>query len=513
MDVMLLAAGGSAHVAEVIVALGGAFLACGLIARAGVRFGIPTIPLFMLAGIILGPHTPGLDLIHDPADLQLVARVGLIFLLFYLGLEFSLDQLNSGGRPLAKAAALYLLLNIGGGLALGHWMGWGGAETLVIAGVVGISSSAIVSKLLIETRRLGNPETRVILGIIVIEDVFLALYLALLQPVLGGADGVVDAAIGIATAFGFLLALGIVARYGAKVVNAFIGAKDEEIVVVTFVGLAILTAGVSEKLGVSDAIGAFMVGLILGASTKAERLRHLTHPLRDAFGAIFFFHFGLTIDPGAIRQVAPQVTVAVLLTIVLAVGAGVLAARIHRFGRVEAANIGLTVLTRGEFSLVLAALALAAGLDARLGPFAAGYVLVLALIGPLSVAYSVRLARLLPARLLPFPASYEQTPALDLVLGPPSLYELGTELLQIRVVPGSHLHGVHVAELRLPVGSVLGLLMREGRSAPVEPDTQLLSDDVLLFFTDPADRLAVEQRIRAVHRNGRLARWLGDTGH
>ncbi|MGQ0844457.1 MAG: TrkA C-terminal domain-containing protein [Sporichthyaceae bacterium] len=101
---------------------------------------------------------------------------------------------------------------------------------------------------------------------------------------------------------------------------------------------------------------------------------------------------------------------------------------------------------------------------------------------------------------------------MDLVVGSPSLFELGTDLLQIRVVPGSRLHGVHVAELRLPPGSVLGALVRDGQTVPVESSTQLLTGDALLFFADPEHRLAVEQRIRAVHRSGRLARWLGDTG-
>ena len=177
------------HLAETLVVLGGAFLVCGLIARVGVPIGLPTIPLFMLAGVLLGPSTPGFDLVQDPAELELVARLGLVFLLFYLGLEFSLDQLVAGGRRLVATAVIYLVLNVGGGLLLGLSFGWGTREALVVAGIVGISSSAIVTKLLVDLRRLGNRESRVILGIIVIEDVFLALYLALLQPVLGDAEG------------------------------------------------------------------------------------------------------------------------------------------------------------------------------------------------------------------------------------------------------------------------------------------------------------------------------------
>jgi monovalent cation:H+ antiporter-2, CPA2 family len=503
------------HVAEALVALGGAFLVCGLLARLGVPIGLPTIPLFMLAGVVLGPHSPGFDLVDDPADLELVARLGLVFLLFYLGLEFSVDQLLSGGRRLAAASAVYLVLNIGGGLALGLALGFEAAEAFVVAGIVGISSSAIVTKLLIETRRLGNPETRVILGIIVIEDLFLAFYLALLQPVLGGASGPLDAAVGIGTAFAFLLGLSLVARFGTRLVSRLIDTRDEEIVVVLALGLAISTAGIAEDLGVSDAIGAFMVGLILSATPAAKRLRSLTHPLRDGFGAIFFFHFGLTIDLGDILIVLPQILLAAATTVVLTVAAGLAAARIFGFGRGRAANIGLTVLSRGEFSLVLASLALAAGLDPRIGPFTAGYVLVLAVLGPAAVYSSRRLAGLIPRRLLPGPADRAESPRavpLDLDVGTSSLHELGTDLLQVRVLPGSRLHGVYMNDLRLPPGATPGLLARDGDTFSVAPQTRLQTGDVLLVFTDPAQRQATEQRILAVHRSGRLAFWLGDTG-
>jgi monovalent cation:H+ antiporter-2, CPA2 family len=171
-----------------LVALGGAFLVAGLLARLGRRAGLPTIPFFMAAGIVTGPHTPGLVLVEKPSDLSVFAAVGLIMLLFHLGLEFSMDDLIGGGPRLLATGGIYLLLNLGGGLALGLLLGWGVREALVIAGAVGISSSAIVTKLLVELDRLANSETRLILGIIVVEDVFLALYLALLQPVVGQAE-------------------------------------------------------------------------------------------------------------------------------------------------------------------------------------------------------------------------------------------------------------------------------------------------------------------------------------
>jgi CPA2 family monovalent cation:H+ antiporter-2 len=387
-------------VGETLVAVGGAFLASGLLARLGRRIGLPTIPFFMVAGILFGPATPGLVLVEHPEDLELLAALGLVLLLFHLGLEFSLDDLIGGGRKLLGAGAIYLALNVGGGLALGFALGWGTREAFVIAGAVGISSSAIVTKLLVELRRLANPESRLILGIIVVEDIFLALYLAILQPVLGESEGFGEAALEFGRAFAFLLLLAAIARWGARWVGKLVDASDDELLTVCFVGVALLAAGVAEEVGVSDAIGAFMAGLILAESAAHDRIERLVLPLRDAFAALFFFGFGLTIDPGDVGSVALPVAIAVVVSLVLNLAAGILAARMHDYRRGPAANIGLTILGRGEFSLILATLAAAAGLDDRIGPFVAGYVLVLALAGPLLASRSAVIARWIPPRLV-----------------------------------------------------------------------------------------------------------------
>ncbi len=382
-----------------LIALGGAFLAAGLFARLGSRIGLPTIPFFMAAGILFGPNTPGIVLVDDPADLELFAAVGLIMLLFHLGLEFSLRDLIDGGPRLVGAGAIYLALNVGGGILFGLALGWGLAEALVIAGAVGISSSAIVTKVLIDLERLANPETRLILGIIVVEDIFLALYLAVLQPVLGQASGAVESIVLVGRAFLFLLVLFAIARFGARYVGRLLGSgDDEELLTVVFVGLAIIVAGFAEEIGVSDAIGAFMVGLILAETKQAPLIERLVLPLRDAFAAVFFFVFGLSIDPGSLGPVVVPVAIAVVLTLVLNVAAGIACSRINGFGRRQASNVGFTILGRGEFSLILASFAAAAGLDDRIGPFVALYVLILAIGAPVLASRSKALAHLIPAR-------------------------------------------------------------------------------------------------------------------
>ena len=399
----LLAATGGETGRE-LVALGAALLVAGVLARAGRRIGLPTIPLFMAAGILTGPHTPGPVLVREPADLGLLTTLGLILLLFHIGLEFSLDDLLAGGRRLLAAGAVYLAINLCAGLGLGSAIGWGGKEALVIAGIVGISSSAIVTKLLVELRRLANPETGLLLGIVVVEDVFLAIYLALLQPVLGGAEGAGEAVTSVVRGVVFLVALVALARWGRGLVGRLLSTGDDELLTVCFVGAAILVAGVAANVGVSDAIGAFLAGQVVAGTAVAHRIQRLVLPLRDLFAATFFFAFGLSVDPGALTSVAGPVLAAVSVTTAGCVVAGVIAARIQRLGPAAASNIGLTILARGEFSLILASLAVAAGLDGRIGPFTAGYVLILAIAGPLAASRSHVLARYMPRRLFPAPA-------------------------------------------------------------------------------------------------------------
>jgi len=189
----------------------------------------------------------------------------------------------------------------------------------------------------------------------------------------------------------------VVARSGSRIVDRIVASPDDELLTILFLGVAVLIAGLAEELGVSDAIGAFMAGLIIAETTVKGRVERLVLPLRDAFAAVFFFAFGLSIDPADFGTVAGPVVTAVVVSFVLNLTAGVLVAWYGGYNRRAAANIALTVLARGEFSLILASLALAAGLDARLGPFTALYVLILAIAGPILATRSGVVARLLPS--------------------------------------------------------------------------------------------------------------------
>jgi CPA2 family monovalent cation:H+ antiporter-2 len=381
-----------------LVALGAAGVAAGLLARGGRRFALPTIPAFMVAGILLGPSVLGV--LGHPEELELVAQIGLIVLLFHLGVEFPLEEVMESGRRTLLAALAYIALNVTGGLVLGFALGWGTAEALVIAGAVGISSSAIVTKLLVELRRLTYAETPVILGIIVVEDLFLAFYLAVLAPVLGGADSALEIVKEFGISFGFIVGLFALARYGARLGNALLDTDETELLTVLEIGLAILFAGIAESLGVSDAIGALMIGLVVSRTVVKDRVEQVVLPVRDAFAAIFFAVFGASIVLGELGSVAIAVLAAVAISLVTNITGGLITARVHGLNQRSAANAGLVLLGRGEFSLILATLAVGAGLDDRIAPFVALYVLVLALVGPVLAARSQMLSNALPNRAL-----------------------------------------------------------------------------------------------------------------
>ena len=376
--------------------IGAALVLAGLVGRLGRTTGLPTIPFFILAGIAVGPHTPGVALVGDPDEIYLLATLGLVLLLFHLGIEFSVNDLIAGGRRLLWAGGSYIFLNFGAGLALGWWLGWGTREMLVIAGMIGTSSTAIVTKLLMDLRRLDSPEAGMILGIIVVEDVFLAVYLALLQPVLGGQEGATEIAVSILTAFAVLTALFALARWGGRIMRPLLFPEGRELTTITLVGFGVIVAGLAHAAGASDAVGALMAGMVVAGTGLADRVEPLVVPLRDTFAAIFFFWFGLTIAPASMGTIAGPVFIAVVVTLTFNLIAGVVAARIYGFGREEAASAALMLVSRGEFELILASLAVAAGLDERVALFAALYVLVLSILSPLAAARSDLLARALP---------------------------------------------------------------------------------------------------------------------
>ena len=367
-------------------------LALTLIAGAALlsaRLRFSVVPFLILAGMVVGPHMPKLGIvdlrfIQSAPLIEFMGRLGILFLLFYLGLEFSLGRLIKAGRVIAVGGTIYIALNFGLGLGYPWLMGWPLREMLVAAGITTISSSAIVAKMLVDLRRTANPETEMILGIIMFEDIFLAVYLTLVSGlVLSGATSVGQAATSAVVALGFMLAILAVGRQATPWLNRALDISSNEAFLLLIFATLLLVAGFSETIHVAEAIGALLVGLVLAETEHRQRIEHLVIPFRDLFGALFFFHFGLTIDPYALSGAIWPALGAVALTLVGNFAAGMLAGRSARLSPRASANIGLTIVSRGEFSIIMANLGRDGGLLAILQPFAALYVLILAILGPL----------------------------------------------------------------------------------------------------------------------------------
>ncbi|WP_309620784.1 cation:proton antiporter, partial [Salinibacterium sp.] len=271
------------HGGEDLLVLGVLFVIAYGLGRLGKLIGLPAIPIYMLVGLIASPNSKFFPLNFPSADVELVATFGLILLLFSLGLEFDQDEFYGNAGKLFISGGTRIAINLGVGFALGMWIGWGTREALIIAGMTAASSSAIITKLLIELRRLANRETPTILGIMVLEDVFIAVYLAIVGVVIGGETDIGAIALQLGISFTFLIAMFALARWGGRTVSRLVNTKDDELFTILFFGLAVAFGGIGELLGVSDAIGAFLIGLVLGASRFRGRIEQLALPLRDVF--------------------------------------------------------------------------------------------------------------------------------------------------------------------------------------------------------------------------------------
>jgi len=381
------------HVGEDLLVLGVLFVIAYVLGRLGKVIGLPAIPIYMLVGLVASPKSHFFPLSFESADVELVAVIGLIVLLFSLGLEFDQDEFYGNAGKLFISGGTRLAINMGVGFALGMWIGWGTREALIIAGMTAASSSAIITKLLIELRRLANRETPTILGIMVLEDVFIAIYLAIVGVILGGQTDAWGIVLQLAISFTFLIVMFVIARWGGKVVSRLVNTRDDELFTILFFGLAVAFGGIGELLGVSDAIGAFLIGLVLGATRFRGRIEQLALPLRDVFGAFFFLNFGLALDVSTFGDVIVPVAVAVVVTLVVNTLGGQLIAWQNKLTRAEGLNASAMLQNRGEFALILATLATAAGLDPRLTPFAGLYVLSMAIIGPVLAVNSEKIGR------------------------------------------------------------------------------------------------------------------------
>jgi CPA2 family monovalent cation:H+ antiporter-2 len=368
----------TAHdLSRILIELGLIVVSLAILARIASRWGFSAIPLYLLAGLAFGKG--GLA----PLDLSagfthIGAEIGVLLLLFMLGLEYTGTELVSNLRSALPSAIVDFALNFTPGFIAGLLLKWKPLAAVLLGGVTYVSSSGVIAKVLAELRRLNNPETPAVLSILVLEDLAMAVYLPLVAVLLAGG-GPARMALSVSLALAtVLLVLVLAVRYGVPL-SRVVAHQSDEIVLLTIFGAVLLVAGAAQRLQVSAAIGAFLVGIAVSGPMAAQTHRLLA-PLRDLFAATFFFFFGLQIDPGTLPSALPAAVLLGAVTAATKVLTGFLARRtsVDRRGRLRA---GMALVARGEFSIVIAGLG--AGLEPQLGPLSAAYVLFLAVLGPI----------------------------------------------------------------------------------------------------------------------------------
>ena len=367
------------------------------------RLGQSVIPAYILVGMLLGEFVlgrfslPAVGTVHVPETefISLGAELGIVFLLFFLGLEFNLDRLFARGRQIGTAGTIDLA-NFGVGLVLG-WLVFGAfLPAFLVAGIVYISSSAVITKSLIDLGWIANDEAEPLLGTLVYEDLFIAVYLSVASAlVLGGGD-IVAAAVDVGIALAFIAGLLGVVRFGGPLFERLVATDNREFVALRAVAAVVFVAGAALALGVSEAVAAFFVGMAFSATERVHTIETVLEPVRDVFAAVFFFWIGLVTDPALFADVAALVALAVVVTAPSKLVTGYLAGRAFDLDVRRSTRVGLGMTTRGEFSLIVATVAVSGAtagafdpaLAATINAFAVGYVLVMAVLGTTLMSYS-----------------------------------------------------------------------------------------------------------------------------
>jgi CPA2 family monovalent cation:H+ antiporter-2 len=391
-----------------LLEVGVMFAAIAAVGMLAGRLDLSPIPFYILAGIALNEFVlgaTGLPAVSNGEFVQIGAELGIVFLLFFLGLEFNLDRLLADRRRIGTAGVIDLVVNFGVGLVVGWALFGSPLPALLIAGVVYISSSAIITKSLLDLGWIANPESSPLLGVLVFEDLVVAVYLAVVTALVAGGGDVGAAARAIGVAFGFIFLLLALVALGTALFERLLDTPSSEYFILRAVGVTVLLAGAALAVGVSEAVAAFFVGMAFSSTEYVHDLETALASIRDVFAAVFFFWIGLVTDPFVVVDAAGVILVLVVLTAPAKLISGFYGGRTYALDDRRSLRVGLAMITRGEFSLIIAAVALSgaggtlpAETARTIYAAAVGYVLVMSTLGTTLMGASGHFERFLPTR-------------------------------------------------------------------------------------------------------------------
>ena len=370
------------------------------------RFKQPVVLGYIVAGFIIGPHTPPFGLIHDEETIKTLAELGVIFLMFCLGLEFSLRKLFKVGATAFIAAFMEITLMIWIGYEIGRWFDWNTMDSLFLGAILAISSTTIIVKALNDLKMKNERFAQLIFGVLIVEDILGIGIIALLSSIAVSGSvspeevfstvGKLSLFMIVALVIGILLVprvLAYVARF-----------ESNEMLLITVLGLCFGFCLLVVKLEYSMVLGAFLIGAIMAESRQLLKIERLIEPVRDLFSAIFFVAIGLMLDPAILLEYALPIvviTVAVVLGKMLSCGLGAFIA--GNDGRTSL-RVGMGLSQIGEFSFIIAALGMTLQVTSSfLYPVAVAVSVLTTLMTPYLIRaadpLSLKLAQVVPGRL------------------------------------------------------------------------------------------------------------------
>ncbi|MDQ3022411.1 MAG: cation:proton antiporter [Bacteroidota bacterium] len=324
------------------------------------QFKQPVVLGYIVAGVIIGPHTPPFALVADEKTIETLAELGVIFLMFTLGLEFSLRKLKKVGATAFVAASLEIVLMIWAGYELGQLFGWNQMDSIFLGAILSISSTTIIIKALEGLGKTREKFAQLIFGILIIEDILAILMIAILSGFATKGEFVLEDVsfiiLNLAAFMGILLVVGLIAV--PRLLNYVAKFKSNEMLLITVVGLCFGVSFLTVKLGYSVALGAFLIGAIVAEARQISKIETLMFPVRDLFSAVFFVSIGLLINPSNLIQYILPILAITIVVIVGKVIACSIGCFISGNDTKTSIRVGMGLAQIGEFSFIIAALGL-----------------------------------------------------------------------------------------------------------------------------------------------------------
>lgn len=348
------------HALDFIQDLAVIMLAAGFISILFHRLKQPVVLGYIIAGIIIGPYTPPFSLISNQESIQTLAQLGVVFLMFSLGLEFSFRELKKVGAMASIIALGEIIVMLWIGYEIGHVLGWRIVDSLFLGGILAISSTTIIIKALKELHLSKENFAQLIYGILIVEDLLGIAIIAILSSIaISGSVEVADVLWTMGKLLIFIIITVFVGLYTIPKILAYVAAfHSRETLLITMLSLCFGFCLLVLKLEYSIALGAFLIGAIMAESSEAKVIRQLTAPVRDMFSAIFFVSVGLLLDPSVVVEHSFAViiiTIAVVFGKIITCSLGSLL--VGEDGRTSL-RVGMGLAQIGEFSFIIAGLGL-----------------------------------------------------------------------------------------------------------------------------------------------------------